>query len=289
VGSDRLGTGWTFDGEQRAAIANLTASADFRNYWGGSLAVDHEFPVNDPEVLRGGPALSLPARNRLTATGYTDTRKRWQVTVTGAAEREPASESSGASLSADLSAFATDRLQIGISPYVATATEGWQYVAQPLDVSGVRHYYLGRLQQTTTSLTTRLTYAFSPNLTLQLYSQAFLSGGAYDRFKEVVSGRVRDIAPGRIVHDTLGRQYLVDFGTATSASFPDPAFSERDLNLNFVLRWEFLPGSTLYGVWTRRGTDPLALPFDFHHDLSRLWSAPTSDALLVKISYWIAT
>jgi len=56
-----------------------------------------------------------------------------------------------------------------------------------------------------------------------------------------------------------------------------------------VLRWEFLPGSTLYWVWTRRGSDPTTQPFDLHQDLDRLWSAPASDALLVKISYWIAT
>jgi uncharacterized protein DUF5916/cellulose/xylan binding protein with CBM9 domain len=289
IGSNQLGLGWTFDGEQRAAIANLAGSVDFRNYWGVSLSLDHEFPVTDPEVLRGGPALPLPARNRITATGYTDSRKRWQITVTASGEQESRSESLVGSLLLDFSGFVTDRLQLGLSPYVASAREGWQYVDQPIDGSGVRRYFLGRLEQTTTSLTARMTYAFSPKLTLQLYTQAFLSGGAYDRFKEVVAKQVREIAPSRIIHDVQAGQYIVDQGTATTATFSEPAFSERDLNLNFVMRWEFLPGSTLYCVWTRRGNDPTTQPFKLHQDLKRLWNAPTSDVLLVKISYWIAT
>ena len=289
VGSNQLGIGWTFDGEQRATIANLSGSLDLRSYWGGSLSLDHEFPVTDPEVLRGGPALPIPARNRITANAYTDSRKRWQITVTGSGERESKSESLVGSLSVDFGGFVTDRLQLGISPYVASATEGWQYVDQPVDASGTRRYFLGRLEQTTTSLTARMTYAFSPKLTLQLYTQAFLSGGSYDRFKEVVAKQVREIAPARITHDVQAGQYIIDPGTATTATFSEPAFSERDLNLNFVLRWEFLPGSTLYWVWTRRGSDPTTQPFDLHQDLDRLWSAPASDALLVKISYWIAT
>src|SRR6185295_10235554 len=50
------------------------------------------------------------------------------------------------------------------------------------------HYVLGRLNQTTTALTLRLSYTLTPNLSLQLYGQPFASSGHYDNYKELVNG-----------------------------------------------------------------------------------------------------
>jgi hypothetical protein len=72
-------------------------------------------------------------------------------------ERESKSESLVGSLSVDFGGFVTDRLQLGVRP--TWRPQGWQNVDQPIDASGVR--YLGRLEQTTTSLTARMTYALT--------------------------------------------------------------------------------------------------------------------------------
>jgi hypothetical protein len=123
-------------------------------------------------------------------------------------------------------------------------------------------YFLGRLEQTTTFTHCTNDLRLLTETHAATLHPGILSGGAYDRFKEVVAKQVREIAPARITHDVQAGQYIIDQGTATTATFSEPAFSERDLNLNLVLRWEFLPGSTLYWVWTRRGSDPTTQPFD---------------------------
>jgi hypothetical protein len=293
VGSEQVGIGWTVGGPRRAAIVNLTAGADLRSYWGGSLSIDHEFPALDPEVLRGGPSLLRPARDGWKATAYTDSRRRWQLTLNVSGVRERATSSRALTLSPDFTAFVTDRLQLGVSAEAGSDREGWQYVDQPTDASGRVHYLLGRLRQTTAALTVRGTYAFSSHLTLQMYGQAFLSAGRYGRFKEVVApaaGRAADRVGelgSRVRFDSVSSSYLVDAGEPTQLAFDDPAFSERDLHLNVLLRWEFLPGSTLFVAWSHQRTAPEVAPFDAGQDLARLLRAPASNALQIKATYWV--
>ncbi|MBX6363524.1 MAG: carbohydrate binding family 9 domain-containing protein [Gemmatimonadetes bacterium] len=295
VGSRQLGVGWTFAGERRAAVADLTASADLRNYWGASLSLDREFAVRDPEVLRGGPALLLPPRDEWTATVHSDTRRGWQLSVTAAGAREPATRSAEASLTPTLSAFVTDHLQLGLTPMIGSVHAAWQFVARPVDAAGRPHALLGDLHQTTTSLTARGTYALSAHLTLQLYAEAFLSAGRYDRFGEVVAplaaraeDRVAWIAPARLRRLPERREVVVDAGSPAEITFADPAFSERDAHVNLLLRWEFRPGSTIFLVWTQQRLDQRVAAFDVARDLSRLGHAPSTNALLLKVSYWLS-
>jgi hypothetical protein len=293
VGSSQLGVGWTFEGERRAAVANLTVSVDLHNYWGGSLSLDHELAAQDPEILRGGPAFRLPGRDRWALNAYTDTRRRWQLTLDVAGARERATGSAEATLSPSLSAFVTDRLQLGLTPSAGFVVAGWQYVGQPRDSSGRAHYVLGSLHQTTASLTTRVTYAFSAHVTLQLYAQTFLSGGRYHAFKEVTApaaadarDRVTGLEP-RLRYDAPATRYVVDGALPTEFGFDDPAFSDRELHLNLLLRWEFLPGSTIFLVWTQERFSDGVSGFDIGRDLHRLWRAPANNVLLMKLSYWI--
>lgn len=297
IGSSSLGMGWTTAGEKRAANANLTLSANLRSYWGGSFSVKHEFAAADPEVLRGGPSLLLPARDRAVMQVFSDSRRNWQVVFTATGEREPGSASRRATFSPSFNAFVSDRLQLGLIPEVGWVREGWQYSgrATPLAQDSTPRYLLGRLNQREVSLTTRATYAFSSHLTLQWYLQAFLSSGRYDGFSEVRSAkaarladRVASIAGSRLERDQASGSYLLDPGTDSSATFPDPAFSERSLNHSLVLRWEFLPGSTLFLVWTQARGDQLATPFQLGRDLRRLMHAAPTNALELKVSYWIA-
>jgi hypothetical protein len=277
IGSTQLGAGWTLGGLRRSGVANLTGALEFRNYWGGTLAWDHEFAATDPDVLRGGPAFRLPPRDRLELTMHTDSRKRWQATLDMTAEREPATRSRRLEVSPGVTGFVTDRLQLGLTPMLGFAREGWQYVGTALDDAGLPHYILGRLHQTTASLTARGTYAFSAHLTVQLYGQLFLSDGRFDAPKEVTAP-LADVPADRV--RTIGMN-------AYDALVPGADFSDRELHVNMVLRWEFLPGSTFFLVWThaRAADEPAA--FSLEHDLRAILDAPAANALQAKVSYWI--
>jgi len=275
VGSSQIGGGWSFAGERRAAVANLTASADLRNYWAGSLSLDHEWPALQAEALRGGPALLRPARDAVALSVVTDTRRVSQLAMDVRAFREVETGSHQVGVAPLLNLRPADRLFLSVGPALDWATNGWQYVGAPAP-AGEPHYILARLRQTTVSLTTRVDLAFSPRLTLQLYAQPFASAGRFDRYVEVVSpraartaDRVRPIAPEAF------------------ATLPDPAFHVRDLHANLVLRWEYRPGSALFVVWSQQREATLAGPFT--HPLGEVFgpfALRPADTVLVKLSYW---
>jgi len=287
VGSSQLGAGWTTGGRLRAAVANATATADLRSYWGATVSLDHEFAAADPEVLRGGPPLALPRRERATLSVHSDTRRRWGLTTTVAAAQEPGSRSWDLSFTPDFAAFVTDRLQLGLTPSLESTREGWQYVDQRADAPGTIHYVLGDLRQKTASLTARATYAFSPHLTIQLYTQGFLSTGRYAGFSEAVNGRVAPLG-ARVNYVPDSGAFVVDSGSAGEFSFADPAFADHEFHVNLLLRWEFRPGSTLFVVWTqaRTGLDVGAVPLI--DDARALWRTPPENTLAVKLSYRLA-
>ena len=56
------------------------------------------------------------------------------------------------------------------------------------------HYTFARLDQTTVSLTTRLNYTMTPNLSLQFYGQPFTSSGGYTNWRELNDPRAEKYA-----------------------------------------------------------------------------------------------
>ena len=55
-----------------------------------------------------------------------------------------------------------------------------------------------------------------------------------------------------------------------------------------MLRWEYLPGSTLFLVWSQDRADWVRDPaFDGIGDLQRLFSDPMRNVFLIKASYWL--
>jgi hypothetical protein len=65
-------------------------------------------------------------------------------------------------------------------------------------------------------------------------------------------------------------------------------FEQGVLNVNVVLRWEYLLGSTLYLVYTRAQVPTTTLgPTEIGTlNLGAVGRAPTSDVILAKVSFW---
>ena len=116
-------------------------------------------------------------------------------------------------------------------------------------------------------ITTRGTFVFTRNLTLQVYFQFFNGKGKYEN-------PVRWTSPETFV-------------AYSPPSIPD--FNSLSFNSNVVLRWEYLPGSTMYLVWSqaRSGNDGGFLT-TFGDSFSRTFALPGENALLLKISYWLS-
>jgi hypothetical protein len=138
------------------------------------------------------------------------------------------------------------------------------------------HYTFGRIDQTTVALTERFNYTMTPNLSLQIYAEPFVSAGDYNGFKELVNGRSRAYE---------GRYSPFDYTE-------DPDFNVKSFRTTNVLRWEYRPGSTLFVVWQQaRENDDVPVAglrgFNFRRDVPNIFYATPRNVFLVKLAYWL--
>jgi len=153
-------------------------------------------------------------------------------------------------------------------------------------------YVFGNIDQKTLSGVIRLNWTFTPKLTLQLYLQPFLAVGHYDKFKELAQSKSFDYniyGEGTSTISFTDDYYYVDpdgSGLSPEFSFYNPDFNYKSFRGTIVLRWEYLPGSILYFVWTQNRAD-FANPgeFNFSRDIGNLFTAPGDNVFLIKVSY----
>jgi hypothetical protein len=141
----------------------------------------------------------------------------------------------------------------------------------------------------------RVNWTFSPKLSFQLYVQPLLSTGAYAGIKELAQPGTFDFnkyGEGSSRITLTGDEYTVDpdgpLGPALPFSFSMPDFNYKSIRANAVFRWEYLPGSTLYFVWTHEKVDYESRgDFEFGRDVSRLARVAPDNVYSIKITYWL--
>lgn len=141
-----------------------------------------------------------------------------------------------------------------------------------LDLTEEELPVFGKLDNNDADFTLRSTYTFRKNMTIQLYTQFYISTGEYDTYRKLVTPYD--------LEDVDFENYYIDFGRGD--------FNYKSLNLNLVFRWEYLPGSTLFLVWTqaRDRYDTDHGDFDFSRDFSNIFDLPQTNTLLIKANYW---
>lgn len=156
-------------------------------------------------------------------------------------------------------------------------------------------YIFGELDYQSVSANIRLNWTLTPTLSLQLYLQPLISSGSYANFKELLKPKSDEY----LLYGTNGStisyidstsQYLFDSdgsGPVPSKKFSNPNFNSKSLRGNAVLRWEYLPGSVLYLVWTQSRNDEENIGnLQFNRSVDRLISANADNIFLVKLSYY---
>jgi hypothetical protein len=286
---------WNTAGERHGMRLFLNSEAELPNGLGMFLKLQRDLAGLSPTELRGGPSLFRPARSLFVTELWTNNARRlsgW-LSMTGSQEDEGGARS--LLVEPNVTLRPSSQLQLTVSPALRWMRNPWQYV-EDLEEDGTSHWVVGRLTQRTASLTARVSYTFTPDLSLQLYAQPFVSGGTYRDFQQVADARASDHARRfrNVQMDPLsdGRsgRYTVDLNTdgAARSAFEDPDFSKREFTSSAVLRWEYRPGSTLFVAWSqaRNAGEPVSR-FRLQEDVKRLFGERPTNALLVKVSYWM--
>lgn len=159
-------------------------------------------------------------------------------------------------------------------------------------------YLFATLDQNTIEFTFRANYTITPELTIEYYGQPFVSAGKYNDFKKITTpdadkfnDRFHVFTPGEITYNASGNNYSIDenIDGVEDYSIRNPDFNFRQFRSNLVVRWEYLPGSLIYFVWsqgrTSSGSDGI---FSFGSDMNNLFQETPNNVFLVKFSYWFS-
>lgn len=189
-------------------------------------------------------------------------------------------------------------LTISVEPGWSRTVNMMQYVTTQSLTSGVYtpRYIFGSIDQKILSISLRVDYNITPDLTIQYWGQPFFGSGKYSEFKRVtdpVAGQFADrisvFSPTQIEYSAGYNEYSIDENEDLwiDYSFGNPDFTVSEFLHNLVVRWEFLPGSTAYLVWSQTrdySTDDGIFDFSTQADALFGHTRP-HNVFLVKFSY----
>ncbi|MGE5431373.1 MAG: DUF5916 domain-containing protein [Syntrophomonadaceae bacterium] len=187
---------------------------------------------------------------------------------------------------------------LSVSPQIAGQIAQLQWVDAYDDPAAAatygRRYVFAKMDQMTFSAGIRLNWIFTPQLSLQLYMQPLISSGDYTGFKSLAKSGSMDYDKYGTGSSTItknGKEYTVDadgaLNPAQAYTFDDPNFNYKSLRGNAVLRWEYMPGSILYFVWTQSRSDSEEEgQFNFGRSFSQLVNTRADNVFMVKFTYW---
>lgn len=226
-------------------------------------------PYQKPPFLYGDCSVSTD-QSRAFAADAT-------VTVGRYIARGPLEASGYAALDSNLVLRPHAHLETRLGLHLERSTYPGKYVplppGVPLDTS---HLVFGDLVSPVLSVILRQLVVLTPSLTLQLYAQLYTDSGRFERYWRASAAGNASIGPNDLQPDSAPTSF-------------DPDFHHGALNINFVLRWEFRLGSTLYVVYTRSQQElPWTGPGSPPSDLwpRALGPGPTVDSFMVKWAYW---
>lgn len=289
---------YDFDGNISQNIFWGRVGGQFNNYWEFGLVAYYTPEIYSKSLTRGGPLMKIPNNYYLEYWAYTDSRKD-VILSTGGYYNVDGLGSNYYSTWAELEWKPNSQVTFRFGPEYSKALEKIQWVTNIEDQAAVdtygSRYIFSNLDRDLLSANIRLNWTFTPTLSLQLYLQPLFAVGAYTNFKEAARPSSLDYNDygkngSTISYDNEEEQYTVDpdgEGSAESFTFGNPNFNFKSLRGNVVLRWEVLPGSIFYFVWSHDQTNfDNPGKFSLGNDFKNLWNAEGNDIFLVKFSYW---
>jgi len=257
---------WNWNTVRTAAFVDSKFTADWTNFWRSTLrSVVSGHAYDDEE--RGILGLYLrPVNYWLRAEVMTDERKPVQVSLTTDYKFDEKNKTSFSTL---LGVTIRPASNIEVTPlfyFEKTRDEEAGVLQSGRIVSQNGKSLFGDRDVDEIDLALRGIVTFTRTLSLQFYSQILLARGRYDNYRLLAgSEQLQSTIPPR----------------------PNYDFNQIDFKTNVLLRWEYLPGSTIYVVWTQgRFDDSGDYATDFGPRFRETFKLPHDDAFLLKVSYW---
>lgn len=288
---------WNFSGKLLSSNTNINFNSQFKNRWRINGSYSRESENISTTLLRGGPSIIMPGDNGFNLNLRTDQSKKIMFSAGAYIGRGDVKSSAVNSYWGGFSVRPFNSVSFSVEPEFSVQNNKLQY----LSTSGTNMlpvYLFGELDQKTLGITIRLNYTINPELSVEYYGQPFVSAGRYTNFKKITvpdaerfSDRYHSFRSDEISYTAADKMYGVDYnGDGTKDySFGNPDFNFQQFRSNLVVRWEYLPGSTLYLVWSQGRTNSTEDGlFSYRNNLREMFDVVPHNVFLIKLSYWFS-
>lgn len=288
---------YDFEGDRLDDGYMVFSDFEFNNYFKIDFRGGYFPSTISKELTRGGPKVKTQIGYFIGVNGTTDSRKKYIIRFNSNFGSDDLG-GDGVGIDVDLQWKPLPQIDFTFGSSFNRNMEMLQWVTNAEDVRATEtyghRYVFGEMIQKSISVNFRLNWTFTPKLSIQSFIQPLISVGNYNNFKELAKPRTRDYNlygenGSSINYNSEDNTYEVDpDGSGISNfSFNNPDFNFKSFRGNFVFRYEILPGSTLYFVWSN---DRMNLDnpgnFDIAKNFQNLWETATDNVFLLKFTYW---
>lgn len=215
-------------------------------------------PVNiSKSALRGGPRLRFSPEFSFSNGIISDSRDKLRFTFNYSYTTAVDNSYHIFNVNGGITYQPINALQVSLQPSYTINEDQNQYVNE-VGNGNVPRYINAYISQRILQFPLRIDYIITPDISIQYWGQPFISRGTYMDFKYTTNSLAQDFDQRSATYssDQISSEngaYLIDEdqdGT-DDYSFSDPAFSFIQWRSNCVFRWEYIPGSQLFLVWSQ--------------------------------------
>jgi hypothetical protein len=269
---------WNTSGTRLQNALNFNGHMGLRNNWDVHLGSTFAnlSPSYCDRCTRGGPLVRQSGAIYPWGGFNTDSRRIVSGGFWTNLQFYDGGKSDGWNINPYVNLRFSTQFQLNVGPSVSRDHNNTQWFGNFTDNAGVTHYTFAHLDQRTVSMSARLNYTATPNLTFEFWGQPFVSSGTYSNFREVSATPDADSYDDR-------------FTAFAPPSDRKTTFKYTQLRTNTVVRWEYRPGSTLFVVWTQGRQDDANRNPDqsWARDYRDLFGLHPDNTFLVKLAYWL--
>ena len=291
IGAEQF-TSYDFEGNYNRIQWELEAEMSYQNRWWTEVGFGHKPRIFSNTVLRGGPRWRWSDENFAYLFFGSDRSKKFFFTLGYVRSAARQDNFTFQRYVVRLGFQPFDAFNLSINASYRPNVNRTQYVTETAFGTDPR-YIMADIDQKTISTAVRFNYSINPNLSVQFYGEPFISRGIYSDFNYVnnsiaedLTERVTLLEPNQIslADDT----YSVDENIDGNIDYTigDPDFSFVQFRSNLVARWEYIPGSEIFLVWSRGvtgfgdPTDSLGRSLD-----QQILGEEADDTFLIKVTY----
>ncbi|MCH2490348.1 MAG: carbohydrate binding family 9 domain-containing protein [Flavobacteriales bacterium] len=281
-----------FEGNYNRMQYELNGFVNLKNNWFVEGGAAHKPRIYINSFLRGGPRWRYSEENFGFLFAGTDQRKKFS-TVAGYVHSQAKQANFGLRrYELRFRYQPLNALSLSLDTRFEISPNKTQYVSQQ-DFNGTTRYITGEIDQETISATLRVNYTINPNLTIQYYGQPFISRGRYSNFNFVTNPVAKDLDERVRLYNEQQisfneGSYFIDEDTdgANDYQFGNPNFAFVQFRSNLVVRWEYIPGSEIFLVWSQGITGLGEAENDFNTIIdNQIFDQQPQNTFLIKATY----